>query len=62
MKITLKPLKRKDIQLQEIELNVGKQEVGNLFYPQITSLIISDKYADNLKVFLNSMKLLVYFL
>ena len=37
MKITLKPLKRKDIQLQEIELNVGKQEVGNLFYPQITS-------------------------
>lgn len=52
MKITLKPLKRKDIKLQEIELNVAKQEVGNLFYPQISSLIISDKYADNLKVFL----------
>ena len=52
MKITLKPLKRKDIQLQEIELSVAKQQVGNLFYPEITSLNISDKYSASLKVFL----------
>ena len=52
MKITLKPLKRKDIQLQDIELSVGKQESGDLVYPQITSLLISNKYNSNLKVYL----------
>jgi len=52
MKITLKPLKRKDIQLQEIELSVTKQQVGDVFYPEISSLIINDKYDENLKVFL----------
>lgn len=52
MKITLKPLKRKDIQLQEIDMNVGKQQIGDIFYPQITSLVINDKYDGNLKVFL----------
>ena len=52
MKITLKPLKRKDIQLQEIELSVAKQQAGDLFYPEISSLIIDNKYDNNLKVFL----------
>jgi len=52
MKITLKPLKRKDIQLQEIELSVAKQQSGDLLYPEISSLIINDKYDKNLKVFL----------
>jgi hypothetical protein len=54
MKITLKPLKRKDIQLNEIDLVVGKQEADSLFYPTITSLIIDSKYEDRLQVYLKA--------